>query len=56
LKANPSKEEIMRSLLFIGDILSRFGAVLDRFERFTDVPLTQTVAGDLSKLRGSKKK
>jgi hypothetical protein len=44
LKENPSKEEIMRSLLYIGDILSKYGAVLDRFERFTDAPLTQKVA------------
>jgi hypothetical protein len=45
LKENPSKEEIMRSLLYIGDTLSKYGAVLDRFERFSDVPLKQTVAG-----------
>ncbi len=54
LKENPSKEEIMRSLLYIGDILSKYGAVLDRFERFADAPLTQTVAGKKSRaLRSS---
>jgi hypothetical protein len=43
-KQNPSAEEIMGTLLNIGDILSKFGGILDRFQRFAYVQQTQANA------------
>ncbi len=41
-KKNYSQEEIMKFLMDLSDLLSKFGALLDRFVRFAGVPQKQT--------------
>ena len=43
-KKKYSPEEIMNSLLNLGNVLSKFGGILDRFMRFANVPQKQTDA------------
>lgn len=41
-KENPSQEQTMNSLFDLMGVLSRFGGILDRFERFGNIPQKQT--------------
>lgn len=40
-KPNPSTEEIIGNFFALVDILSKFGGILDRFDRFASVQQTQ---------------